>query len=206
MIKVLIIDNYDSFTFNLKHQVESILQKDRKNYNIFVLRNDDPNLLTILKEKISAFFISPGPMTPKETGYLNEIFKKIVIKEDIPTFGVCLGFQFLSYFFGIDIYPSKYPKHGQQVDIYHNSEYIFSNLPSPFKAARYNSLQVSFKTNNYINYLAYEIISKEEKIPMALKVKNKPFFGVQFHPESFLTENGDKIIKNFFKDYVYRSP
>ena len=217
--KVLMIDNYDSFTYNLVHYIEELGSK------VIVKRNDEikifseekferliepkMNKITDVQEIVKRrnfveqikkinpdiIFISPGPCTPKEAGISVDLVK--VLSGEIPIFGVCLGHQSIAYAFGSKIIKAKSLLHGKTSDIYHNEKGIYKNLPNPFKATRYHSLIVDKKTlpNDFI------ITSKtQDGTIMGIKHKKLDLEGVQFHPESILTKEGKNLIKNIIKN------
>ncbi len=192
--KILIFDNYDSFTYNLYNLIKSV----RPNYTYQILRNNNKQIFIY---DFDVLIISPGPMTPDKTGLLKDLFIKKIIPDKIPTLGICLGLQFLGYFYNTLVTKSKQAKHGIAVNINHFNKNIFDKIPNNFKAARYNSLEIDI---NNINKTELEILATEQNqnSVMALKHKTLPFVGLQFHPESFLTQYGDIIINNFFKIYV----
>ncbi|MCK4662858.1 MAG: aminodeoxychorismate/anthranilate synthase component II [Bacteroidales bacterium] len=192
--EILIFDNYDSFTYNLCN----LLKSERAEYNYKILRKNDKEVFTT---KFDVLIISPGPMTPDKTGNLKKIFETKIIPGKIPTLGICLGMQFIAQYFNALVEKSNYPKHGIAVNIEHSNKDIFNGIPNYFKIARYNSLEVSLNSDvkNKIEVLAYE--TGNDAI-MALRHKHFPFVGLQFHPESFLTEYGNILIDNFFKIYV----
>ncbi len=192
--KILIFDNYDSFTYNLCNLIKTV----RPNYTYQILRNNNEEIFTY---DFDVLIISPGPMTPDKTGLLKDLFIKKIIPDKIPTLGICLGLQFLGYFYDTPVTKAKQAKHGMAVNINHFNKNIFDKIPDNFKAARYNSLEIDI---NNINKNELEILATEQNQNsiMALKHKTLPFVGVQFHPESFLTQYGDMIINNFFKIYV----
>ncbi len=186
--KILMIDNYDSFTYNLVHYIEEIGSK------VTIRRNDEVTIKDIVKLNPDLIFISPGPCTPNEAGVSVDLIKDISGK--IPIFGVCLGHQSIGYAFGAKIVKAKKLLHGKTSDIYHNNMGIYKGIPSPFKATRYHSLIIDKKTlpKNF------SITSKtKDGIIMGIKHKNLDIEGVQFHPESILTVHGKKIIKNILK-------
>lgn len=186
--KILMIDNYDSFTYNLVHYIEEIGSK------VTIRRNDEVTIKDIVKLNPDLIFISPGPCTPNEAGISVDLIKDISGK--IPIFGVCLGHQSIGYAFGAKIVKAKKLLHGKTSDIYHNNMGIYKGIPSPFKATRYHSLIIDKKTlpKNF------SITSKtKDGIIMGIKHKNLDIEGVQFHPESILTVHGKKIIKNILK-------
>ena len=146
MKKVLMIDNYDSFTYNLVHYIEEIGPK------VTIKRNDTINIKEIIKINPEIIFISPGPCTPKEAGISVELIKNL--SGQIPIFGVCLGHQSIGYAYGAKIINAKKLLHGKTSDIYHNNDGIYKGLPNPFKATRYHSLIVDKKTLPKIEYIA----------------------------------------------------
>lgn len=191
--RVLIFDNYDSFTQNLYN----LLKSTRPGYEYYILRNKDKKVLSI---DFDVLIISPGPMRPKDTGLLNQLFIEKIIPQTIPVLGVCLGMQFIAELYGEKIIESKDALHGKAVTISHTNADIFLNVKNPFSGARYNSLEVKNSRNIHeIEILATE---KNTNSIMALKHKIYPFAGVQFHPESFLTDQGSEITNNFFNLYV----
>jgi anthranilate synthase/aminodeoxychorismate synthase-like glutamine amidotransferase len=189
---ILIIDNYDSFTFNLYH----LLLKVRSTYRYTVKRNRDQS---IFHTDCDALIISPGPMGPEQTGLLEKFFTTIVIPREIPVFGVCLGMQCIASFFGAVIEKSVNPVHGRRVVITHEGRDIFSDIKKTFFGMRYNSLEVKNPPVDEFVVLARQ---KTNAMIMALRHRLFPFAGVQFHPESFLTEYSYKLIENFFLLYV----
>lgn len=186
----LVIDNYDSFTDNLLHLFKSVTSE----IEYKVLRNDDERILI---EQFDYLLISPGPMTPQETGLLKDLFDTRVVPHEIPTFGVCLGMQFLSHYFNGKVSKTSIAMHGSTVNIcIEDYTKLFKGVKTSFKAARYNSLEVS-------NMSSINVLAKDDSgMIMALEHDTLPFVGVQFHPESFLTEFGEKIVTNFFKYYA----
>lgn len=184
---ILMIDNYDSFTFNIFQYFKELEQK------IKVFRNDQISLKTISRLSFDALIISPGPRTPDKTGCSNDAIK-FAIKNRIPVFGICLGLQCIGKIFGSTIIHAPNPVHGKTSKIYHNGKNIFSNIPSPFKATRYHSLILAPKSIPK----TIEVTAKtKDNIIMAIQHKTLPIYGVQFHPESALSEYGHQILKNF---------
>ncbi|MEW5758473.1 MAG: aminodeoxychorismate/anthranilate synthase component II [Candidatus Omnitrophota bacterium] len=189
---ILIIDNYDSFTYNLVQYFGQLGQK------IVVRRNDKLTLNYIKGLRPAAIVISPGPGEPKDAGISIDVIKKFA--GVIPILGVCLGHQCIGEAFGGKIVRAKYLMHGKTSLIYHNKKTIFKGIPNPFEATRYHSLIVEKKSlpSNL------EIIAKtKDGEIMGLKHKEYYLWGVQFHPESILTKQGLKILKNFltYKKY-----
>jgi len=187
---ILMIDNYDSFTYNI---VQYCLELGA---DLKVIRNDELTLQEIEDLNPQKIIISPGPATPNEAGVSLDVIKRF--KNEKPIFGICLGHQSIAQAFGGEIIRAKNMMHGKtsQVDIIKHDE-IFKNLPQEFRATRYHSLTVN-KDNipDNIEVLAY---SKDDNEIMALKIKDLPIYGVQFHPESIMSEFGYEIIDNFLK-------
>ena len=186
--KILMIDNYDSFTYNLVHYIEEFGAK------VNVVRNDETSINKIKKYKPDIIFISPGPCSPKEAGISVKIVKELAGK--IPIFGVCLGHQSIGYAFGSEIIKAKKLLHGKTSKIYHNGKGIYKNLPNPFEATRYHSLIINKKT------LPKDFeISSQTKDGTIMGILNKKLNveGVQFHPESILTKQGKKLVKNILE-------
>lgn len=192
---IILLDNFDSFTHNLLH----LLQKVRPHYHIQLYRNNDAKLMHQLPD---ALIIGPGPMTPSETGLLKSYFDETITKKHIPVLGVCLGMQFLGWYFNIQVTRSTMPAHGMAADIKHASNDIFEGIPMPMKGARYNSLEIQSSNLECQNILKTLAVTSENNAVMALRHHSQPWVGVQFHPESFLTEHGNILIDNFFKLYV----
>ena len=186
--KILMIDNYDSFTYNLVHYIEEFGSK------VTIKRNDEITIKNIIKINPDLIFISPGPCTPTEAGISVDLIKDI--SGEIPILGVCLGHQSIGYAFGAKIIKAKKLLHGKTSDIYHNNKGIYKGVPNPFKATRYHSLVIDKKTLPN----SFGITSKtKDGIIMGIKHKSLDIEGVQFHPESILTTHGKKIIKNILK-------
>lgn len=186
--KILMIDNYDSFTYNLVHYIEEFGAK------VNVVRNDEISINKIKKYKPDIIFISPGPCSPKEAGISVKIVKELAGK--IPIFGVCLGHQSIGYAFGSEIIKAKKLLHGKTSKIYHNRKGIYKNLPNPFEATRYHSLIINKRTLPE----DFEITSQtEDGTIMGILNKKLNIEGVQFHPESILTKQGKKLIKNILE-------
>ena len=189
---ILIIDNYDSFTYNLVQYVGTI------NENLKVIKNDALTLDAIKAMNISHIIISPGPGKPKNTGICLNIIKDI--SPLIPTLGICLGHQAIAYQYNAKIVNSKNIVHGETSVITHNNQSIlFKDIPIRFNATRYHSLCIDRKfTNNHLNITSW---SDDNEI-MSIEHKKYPIYGIQFHPESILTEYGIQIINNFINIVV----
>lgn len=184
---ILMIDNYDSFTFNLVQYLGELGQ------DIKVFRNDKITINTIKKLKPAKIVISPGPGRPEDAGISCELIKEFAAK--IPILGVCLGHQCIAYVYGSRIIGAKKLMHGKVSWIYHNQENIFKGITNPFEATRYHSLVVERKTLS--KCLQITAWTKQDNEIMGLKHNDYPLFGVQFHPESILTKFGKDILKNF---------
>jgi anthranilate synthase/aminodeoxychorismate synthase-like glutamine amidotransferase len=174
---ILMIDNYDSFTFN-----------------IVQYRNDKITPEEIKRKKPRAIFLSPGPCTPKEAGITVDTVREFY--KDVPIMGICLGHQSIGYAFGAKIVRADRIMHGKISQVKHDSKTIFAGLPNPFTAGRYHSLLVDRET--LPDCLEISAQTEEGEI-MGLRHKHYPVEGIQFHPESVLTPQGKRIIRNFLK-------
>ena len=184
---VLVIDNYDSFTYNLVQYLGEMGK------SLKVFRNDQISLDVALELKPAHLVISPGPGSPAEAGISNVLIK--YYSEKIPILGVCLGHQCLAYVFSGEVSRAEKVMHGKTSSIYHNGRNIFSGLPNPFNATRYHSLIV--REENLPDCLEVTAHTADGEV-MGLKLKGFPVYGVQFHPESILTKEGKQILQNFF--------
>lgn len=184
--RILVVDNYDSFTHNL---VQMLLHYDLE---IQVVRSDHIHTGQIQTENPDYILISPGPKDPANAGISTLIVKTFAGK--IPILGVCLGMQCINEAMGGQTVRAPVPVHGKKSLIYHNNESIFKGLPSPFTAARYHSLIVK-PAKGSLNIIA----QTKDNIIMGIAHKDFPVFGVQFHPESFMTDNGFMLMENFLK-------
>jgi len=181
MKRVLVIDNYDSFTYNLVQLIGIMLEK-LWGGEVLVFRNDAINPDEVLSLKPTHIIISPGPCTPKEAGISVELIKKV--KGIFPILGVCLGHQCIGSAFGAKIVKAKRLMHGKTSQIFHDGKGIFSGLPNPFSGMRYHSLAVDFKTLPP----SFEISAKaEDGEIMGIRHKELSIEGLQFHPESIGT-------------------
>ena len=189
---ILIIDNYDSFTFNLVHYVE---EQDHK---VQVFRNDKITLKKIKQLNPKKIILSPGPCTPNEAGICMPLIKNFY--KTIPILGVCLGHQSIGQAFGSQIVKAKKIMHGKTSEILNLGSPIFKNIPKIFEATRYHSLIIKRESvPDEFKIIATTLDDKKEII-MGIEHKEYPCFGVQFHPESIASHpNGKKIIKNFLK-------
>lgn len=193
MQSILIIDNYDSFTYNIVHSIGSYKVK------IYVFRNDK-----ITKNNIEALdpdkiIISPGPGTPSDAGVSNEVISLYASRMSKPILGICLGHQCIADSFGGKVIRYNKPFHGKTTFIYHDNKGIYKGIENPFNATRYHSLIVD--RESLPNCLEVTAETKDGVI-MGIRHKKYPFEGVQWHPESILTKVGRDVLKNFlFSNY-----
>ncbi len=183
---ILVIDNYDSFTFNLVQYLGE-LKADLR-----VVRNDEVTLDQIRDLKPERILVSPGPCSPREAGLSNDIIR--AFGPEIPLFGVCLGHQCIGHTFGGEVVVNYRMMHGKTSPIRHNGEDLFAGMPNPFNATRYHSLVIKRDTLPACLEITAET---EEGEIMGVRHKELPIWGVQFHPESILTENGRQLMANF---------
>ncbi len=194
---ILIIDNFDSFTYNLVQYFGEMVKDPSE---IVVARNNDLTLDEISRMKPSRIVISPGPCTPNEAGISTGIYSRF--SGDLPILGVCLGHQCLGQAFGGKIVRAGRLMHGKTSQIHHDSKGVYQGMPNPFTATRYHSLLIERKSCP--KSLVISAWTKEGEI-MGVRHKSKPWVeGVQFHPESILTQEGKKLLRNFMKFKVYR--
>ena len=183
---ILVVDNYDSFTWNLVHYLAELGAETR------VVRNDDLTAAEVWALKPEAVLLSPGPCTPNEAGICLAILDTAPL--DMPVFGVCLGHQAMGQAFGGEVIRAKALMHGKTSPIEHDSRSVFAGLPSPFTATRYHSLAVRRET--LPDVLEVTAWTADGEI-MGLAHKTRPIHGVQFHPESIATEHGHDLLANF---------
>ena len=186
---ILLIDNYDSFTYNL---VQRLGEMDAR-VDLRVVRNDKIAIEEIARLKPSHIIISPGPCTPKEAGISNEVLKRFA--SSVPMLGVCLGHQCIGHSFGGEVIRNYRVMHGKTSMIQHDNEGVFRGLSNPFEATRYHSLVIKRETFHNPDFIV-NAWTEEGEI-MGVRHRAWPLHGVQFHPESFLTLEGPKLLKNF---------
>ena len=187
---ILLIDNYDSFTYNLVHYVEEL------GHNVQVYRNDKISLKKIAKLNPKKIIISPGPCTPNEAGICLDLVKRFYDK--MPILGVCLGHQSIGQAFGAKIVKSGKIMHGKTSKVSNLGSKIFKGLPSSFEATRYHSLVIKNGTLPKNFRVISETIDNKKNVIMGIEHENYPCYGVQFHPESIASVPfGKKIMKNF---------
>jgi anthranilate synthase/aminodeoxychorismate synthase-like glutamine amidotransferase len=185
---LLVIDNYDSFTYNL---VQYLGEMDVR---MAIYRNNQISLEQIQELKPERILVSPGPCSPREAGLSNDIIR--TFGPHIPLFGVCLGHQCIGHTFGAQVVVNYRMMHGKVSPIRHDNRFLFEGMPNPFNATRYHSLVI--KRDTLPDCLEVTAETEEGEI-MGVRHKTFPIWGVQFHPESILTESGRIILKNFLK-------
>ncbi len=186
-MKILLIDNYDSFTFNLLQAL------GKMGADVRVFRNDAidiPEARTLAPDGI---VISPGPGRPRDAGISKEMIR--ALSPEIPLLGVCLGMQCINEVFGGRTVKAPICVHGKTTAIFHNGQGLYRGLANPFSGARYHSL-IADRVPECLPVDAWT----EDRLPMGFRHDSYPLFGVQFHPESFLTDSGDSILKTFLED------
>ncbi|KEH97534.1 anthranilate synthase component II [Clostridium massiliodielmoense] len=185
---ILMIDNYDSFTYNLVQYLKCLKE------DVIIYRNDSITLDEIEKLNPDMIVLSPGPCTPKESGICKDIIKTF---KTIPILGICLGHQTIGYCFGANVVKAKEPVHGKVSTIIHKNTGVFRNLPNPLKVTRYHSLII--ERESLPDFLEVTAETAEGEI-MGIRHKDCLIEGVQFHPESILSEYGMDMLKNFLTE------
>jgi anthranilate synthase/aminodeoxychorismate synthase-like glutamine amidotransferase len=185
---ILLIDNYDSFVHNLARYV-GILGRERK-----VVRNDALDLEELTLHPPEAIIISPGPCAPEQAGLSNDVIRQLGNR--IPILGVCLGHQCIGEVYGGQTIRAPYPMHGKTSMVEHNNDGLFLGLPNPLRAARYHSLIANIPADTDLLVTAQ---TEDDRIIMSFEHKEHPVYGIQFHPESCLTDHGIDIIRNFLR-------
>ena len=187
-LMILVIDNYDSFTYNLVHYIGEY-ERD-----IQVIRNDEMSANEVLNLNPKKIIISPGPCTPSEAGISIDLIKR----SSAPLLGVCLGHQAIGAAFGGNVIKAPDIYHGKTSNVIHNKSGVFNGINSPYKVVRYHSLIVE-KSSLPNELQVTATLEDNDEVIMALEHKTRPIYGVQFHPESIDTDNGKKLIENFLK-------
>jgi anthranilate synthase/aminodeoxychorismate synthase-like glutamine amidotransferase len=185
---LLLIDNYDSFTYNLVHFLGDLGAR------CIVHRNDQITVDEAMALKTAAIVLSPGPCTPNEAGICMDLVRAAA-KAQVPVLGVCLGHQAIGQAFGGKVVRAPAPMHGKLSKVQHRGQSVFEDVPSPFKATRYHSLVVERAGLP----AELEVTAETGEVVMGLRHKSLPIHGVQFHPESIASEHGHKILENFLK-------
>lgn len=186
--QILVIDNYDSFTWNLVHYLEEIGARTQ------VIRNDEKSAAEALALKPDGIVLSPGPCTPKEAGICVEVVQQA--PDDLPILGVCLGHQSIGAAEGSEIITAQEIRHGKISQIRHENGPLFKDLPETFDVVRYHSL--SIRPEDLPGTLIADAFTADGEI-MAVRHTSRPVYGVQFHPESILTEHGHALLKNWLE-------
>ncbi len=191
---ILIIDNYDSFTYNLVQRLGEIDAE----LDIRVIRNDKISVAEICQHRPSHLIVSPGPCTPSEAGISVKCIRELA--GTLPILGVCLGHQAMGQAYGASIVRAKQLMHGKTDRIHHTGQGLFANLPNPLIATRYHSLVISPDTlPDQFDLVAWCDAPDGSREIMAIQHQEFPLFGVQFHPESFLTEDGPILLQRFIE-------
>jgi anthranilate synthase/aminodeoxychorismate synthase-like glutamine amidotransferase len=188
---ILLIDNYDSFTYNLYQQLSSLGQE------VLVRRHDKITITELFTLNPQAIILSPGPGNPDQAGICLPLLQTETLT--IPTLGICLGHQALAQAFGGTIIRADEPVHGKKTTVFHNQKDLYRNMPMPFTAARYHSLIVEKKSLPNCFIIDAE---NDAGIIMGMHHRDLPFHSMQFHPESILTEHGTILIENFLRYYL----
>ncbi len=188
---ILLIDNYDSFTYNL---VQRLGELDG-GIDVRVFRNDQITVEQIAELKPSHLIISPGPCTPREAGVSNDVLRRFAAT--VPTLGVCLGHQCIGHVFGGEVVRNSRIMHGKTSPIHHDNQGVFRGLSNPFEATRYHSLVIRRETFHNPDFVISAWTDEGEI--MGVRHRVWPLHGVQFHPESFLTLEGPRLLKNFIE-------
>jgi len=188
---ILLIDNYDSFTYNLVQRFGEI----DPSLEIRVVRNDRITPAEVAELRPSHLIISPGPCTPREAGVSNDLLKRFA--PTVPTLGVCLGHQCIGHTFGGEVVRNYRIMHGKTSLIHHDNQGVFAGLSDPFEATRYHSLVIKRDTFRNPDFVVSAWTDEGEI--MGVRHRTWPLHGVQFHPESFLTLEGPKLLRNFLQ-------
>ncbi|TVX93558.1 anthranilate synthase component II [Paenibacillus agilis] len=188
---VIVIDNYDSFTYNIVDYLKQL------SANVNVIKNDSVTIQELQNLRPKYVVVSPGPHSPERAGISVEVIRKL--GHTIPTLGICLGHQAIGYAFGATIAKATKPMHGMQSKLYHDGRTIFNQIPYPYTIGRYHSLIVD--RLNLPEELEISAYSEDGEI-MAIRHKIYPIEGIQFHPESFLSGYGLQLLNNFMEYYA----
>lgn len=182
---LLLIDNYDSFTYNLKDYFEQLGQE------VLLIKNDETDAEGLLKYAFKRVVISPGPNTPAESGNLMQMIPVLVGK--YPVLGICLGHQALGQYFGAELRHANRPMHGKVTPVIHNQQGIYMGIPNPFNVCRYHSLVIDAENQSELRVTA----SSPDGECMGFQHKRLPVHGMQYHPEAILTEHGLRLLDNW---------
>ncbi|MEM7809631.1 MAG: aminodeoxychorismate/anthranilate synthase component II [Planctomycetota bacterium] len=193
---LLLIDNYDSFTYNLVQLLATVARDTMPGLEVKVVRNDAITVDEAATLPVSHLLVSPGPCTPNEAGVSSDVIEHLANKR-IPTLGVCLGHQCIGDRFGGVVERADKLMHGKTDLVHHDGRTLFAGIPSPFTAARYHSLII--KPGSLPEDTFEVSATTADGVIMGVRHKSLPLEGVQFHPESFMTEYGDTLIRNFLR-------
>ena len=185
---LVVVDNYDSFTYNLVQQIERLDGRP-----VEVVRNDAFDPGTLLASRPRAIVISPGPSTPSRAGCIVDLIRA---DRDVPLLGVCLGHQALAEAYGARIVRGRVPVHGKVTAVRHRGQRLFASCPDPMESARYHSLVV--ESDSLPREFTVDA-ETEDGVIMAIAHRERPLYGIQFHPESFGTGCGDQVVRNFLE-------
>lgn len=188
---LLVIDNYDSFTYNLCDYFHQLGEK------LIVIRNDEKESVELKTLNFSGIVLSPGPGTPQSSGNLMQIIE--YWHDKVPILGICLGHQALGSFFGAKLVKTPYPRHGKISEIALSKHPMWNEMPEKIKVCRYHSLAIEFESSKN---LILTSICEHDKINMAFAHQFLPIWGIQFHPEAILTEYGIQILKNWLNAFI----
>ena len=188
-MKICLIDNYDSFTFNLEHQLSSF------DIDVDVIRNDEITIKELEEKNYDAYVLGPGPSNPKNAGICLDLIKHFY--QTKPILGVCLGHQCIGEAFGANIIKCEVIKHGKTSQINHDGASIFRNVKNPYHVMRYHSLVIEKDSLHKDFIINAWITNKDEDSIMGIKHKDFNLYGIQFHTESIFTDQGSKLISNF---------
>jgi anthranilate synthase/aminodeoxychorismate synthase-like glutamine amidotransferase len=197
-MKVLIIDNYDSFTYNLYQYLGEILEDIGDSFKLDVVRNDELTLAQIKDLNYDRIVVSPGPGDPSDKAYFGVCAEVILeLGKTVPVFGVCLGMQGICHYFGGQVVRARLPMHGKTSKVSHDERGVFKNLPQNLEVMRYHSLVANPDNLPDSLEISAWVESGFGKEIMGLRHKQYPIEGIQFHPESFATEGGMEMLRNF---------
>ena len=185
---LVVVDNYDSFTYNLVQQIERLDGRA-----VEVVRNDAFDPVELLARRPRAIVISPGPGIPSRAGCILDLIRR---NESVPLLGVCLGHQAIAEAFGARIVRGGVPVHGKVTKVRHRGERLFAACPDPMDSARYHSLVVERESLPHFFSVDAET---DDGVIMAISHRDRPLYGIQFHPESFGTRGGDQLVRNFLE-------
>jgi anthranilate synthase/aminodeoxychorismate synthase-like glutamine amidotransferase len=188
---LVLIDNYDSFTYNLVQRLGEL----NPAIELRVFRNDEVSAEQVAQLRPSHIIISPGPCTPREAGVSNEVLRRFA--PSVPLLGVCLGHQCIGHVFGGEVVRNVRVMHGKTSPIHHDGQGVFRGLSNPFEATRYHSLVIRRETFTNPDFVVCAWTAEDEI--MGVRHRTWPLHGVQFHPESFLTAEGPRLLKNFLE-------